>query len=73
MKLREWRETHGHSQQFIADKVGAKSSTVVSRWERLVHVPHPDQVAALFVLTDGAVTPNDHYELPDLRKRRRAA
>jgi transcriptional regulator with XRE-family HTH domain len=66
MALREWRERNGKSQQDVARLVGAANATVVSRWERGVHLPRKDEMVRLYVLTRGEVPPNSFYDLPDL-------
>jgi transcriptional regulator with XRE-family HTH domain len=66
MALREWRERNGKSQQDVARLVGAANATVVSRWERGVHLPRKDEMVRLYVVTRGEVPPNSFYDLPDL-------
>ena len=66
MLLREWRIKHELSQATVAAAVGAANATVVSRWELKRHIPRPAEMAALFLVTGGAVTPNDFYDLPSL-------
>ena len=66
MPLKKWREINGKSQIDVANAVGAANATVVSRWERGVHLPRRHEMIWLYVLTAGVVTPNDFYDLPNL-------
>lgn len=67
MLLREWRTKRELSLAALAHMVGAANATVVSRWERKIHLPRPAEMVALYQLTDGQVAPNDFYVLPELQ------
>lgn len=67
MKLKAWRLTQGMTQSELADAICVRTSAV-SRYER-DRVPEPDIVARIYAVTQGAVTPGDFYDLPDLPDR----
>lgn len=73
MTLKEWRERNGKSQPEVARLTGVANATVVSRWERGVHIPHRNEMVRLYILTGGQVDPNSFYGLPDLTAQEQAA
>lgn len=73
MRLREWRERNRMSLGDVARRVGVSNATAVRRWEVGGRVPRPHQMAAIYVLTAGAVTPNSFYDLPALPAGEEAA
>jgi len=74
VKLTAWRRQNGKTQAWLADQLGC-SQSYVSQIERAANptVPRKDIAMAIFAVTDGAVTPNDFYDLPDLIPQRKAA
>ncbi|MDX3883588.1 MAG: helix-turn-helix transcriptional regulator [Sphingomonas sp.] len=63
MKLGDWRRERGLTQQAVADELGCVISTV-ARWETGARVPEEDALKAIYILTDGAVQPNDFHDIP---------
>ncbi len=63
MKLSEWREQKGMARSELADMIGL-SSMQVYRLERGLSRPSPKVMERIVRVTDGAVTPNDFYDLP---------
>lgn len=70
MRLREWREMNGKTQDWVAEQLTAMfrddgkrvaHSTVV-RWERGQRVPSTAMMRRIGRLTRGAVTPNDFID-----------
>jgi len=69
--LRQWRAQHDLSQEDAAVKVGVVRKTW-HQWESGDAIPKREAMAALYLLTGGAVQPNDFYALPDLGAREAA-
>lgn len=67
MRLAEWRKQESYNQQQLADALGVSQPTI-SYIERCndPQMPQPDLMRRIFVLTRGAVTPNDFYDLPPI-------
>lgn len=61
MKLRDWRKSRGVSPEELAERLGCHRTTVV-RYE-LRRVPDPEMMRKIVLVTDGAVQPNDFYDL----------
>lgn len=72
MKLADWRRSNGMTQQHLADALDCILTTV-ARYEAGRRIPEPDIMRKIFVLTSGAVQPNDFYALPPLNSDRAAA
>lgn len=72
MKLSEWRDREGWSQQRLADKLGCTISTIW-RYEQGQRDPDADTKRRIFLITDGAVEPNDFYPMPLWRRALDAA
>ncbi len=74
MKLAAWRKKRGWTQARLAAELGV-TQPYVSTMERGVdpQIPGPALMIEVFVLTGGAVQPNDFYDLPDLGALSRAA
>ncbi len=74
MKLAVWRKTKGWTQATLAIELGC-AQPYVSQMERARNsaIPGPALMIELFLLTDGAVQPNDFYDLPVLPAQRQAA
>ena len=72
MKLRQWRISAKITQPELADALGTVLSTV-ARYENGTRMPEPETMRTIYTVTDGAVQPNDFYDLPPLGQERRAA
>lgn len=73
MKLAAWRKKKCWTQAQLADSLGC-SQSYVSQIERANDpiIPGKDLLARLYEISDGAVEPNDFYDLPDIKRRRAA-
>lgn len=74
MKLAEWRKRNGRTQEWVAAKIDVDQG-FVSRIERAINaqVPRRDILERIYLLTDGAVEPNDFYPMPLWRRALEAA
>lgn len=72
MKLSEWRDREGWTQQRLADELGCTVSTVW-RYEQGQRDPDEGTKRRIYLLTDGAVEPNDFYPMPLWRRALEAA
>jgi hypothetical protein len=70
VKQKAWRDETSRSLKHLAEELGTDVSTVF-RWE--LEEGHSDKriptrgfMRRLYVLSKGAVEPNDYYDLPDL-------
>ncbi|KAA5603721.1 helix-turn-helix transcriptional regulator [Roseospira marina] len=63
MKLRDWRTQHGLTANETAARCGHTWRAVLS-WEAGRRMPNPSAMRAIFIATNGAVTPNDFHDLP---------
>ena len=45
----------------------------LDRYRKGDRIPNRETMPLIYLATDGAVTPNDFYVLPDLKRRRTAA
>ena len=72
MKLSEWRERENWTQQQLAEALGCTVSTVW-RYEQGQRDPDVDTKRRIYLVTDGAVEPNDFYPLPLWRRALDAA
>jgi len=65
VKLSQWRKAKGHTQAWVADRIGVHQ-TFISYIERATdpQIPNRDVMKAIYVLTSGSVQPNDFYDLP---------
>lgn len=63
MKLAEWRRTQSMTQQDLADALGCIVTTI-ARYEAGRRKPDDATMLAIYHFTDGAVQPNDFYDLP---------
>lgn len=74
MRLAIWRKNAGKTQADLAELLGC-SQSYISQIERTTGalVPGPAIMIEIYRLTDGAVQPNDFYDLPALSAVRRAA
>lgn len=67
MRLAEWRKQEGYTQQQLADRLDTAQSWI-ALCERAndPKVPAPDLMKRIWLLSRGAVTPNDFYDLPPI-------
>lgn len=72
MKLSDWRRQKSLTQQQLADALGCIVTTI-ARYETGLRKPDGPAMIRIYELTDGAVQPNDFYQLPDLQPQRKAA
>lgn len=72
VKLTEWREREGWSQQRLAEALGCTVSTVW-RYEQGLRDPDSATKQRIFLVTDGEVEPNDFYPMPLWRRALDAA
>ena len=74
MRLAQWRKLKGWTQMQLADELGV-SQPYVSDMERASNpsIPGPAVMVEIFVLSKGAVQPNDFYDLPALAVNDREA
>ncbi len=70
MKLESWRIKEGLSIQDLAERIGESYETT-RRYITGCRRPQAAQMTKIYVVTGGAVTPNDFHELPDLKPARR--
>ena len=63
MKLASYIASSGMTDTTFAKLIGRAHSTV-SRIRRGVAMPDPDTMTAIFIATNGAVSPNDFFDLP---------
>ena len=69
MDLQTYISLKGMSQEQFAQRIGVKQKSV-SRYAAGERVPHPKIMADIYSATNGAVEPNDFYELGKLWKKR---
>jgi len=62
MKLGDYLSLSGESFADFSKKLGVTSMTLY-RWARNKSVPRRSQMAAIYKITNGAVTPGDFYDL----------
>ena len=66
--LGEWLHKNQVSSIAFAKRVGTSDATV-SRMCAGIHIPRKEVMRRIFIETQGAVQPNDFYDLPDLEDR----
>lgn len=71
MKLAQWRRSQDMTQEALAIELGCTTVTV-ARYEAGARLPGPATMIELFILSGGAVQPNDFYALPALDVREAA-
>lgn len=73
MKLAAWRKKKCWTQAQLAEALGC-SQSYVSQIERANDplIPGKDLAARLYEISDGAVEPNDFYDLPTLSRQKAA-
>ena len=69
MDFQTYISLKGMSQEQFAQRIGVKQKSV-SRYAAGERVPHPKIMSDIYSATDGAVEPNDFYELGKLWKKR---
>jgi transcriptional regulator with XRE-family HTH domain len=62
MKLRDYRVQNNLTQSQLGNLIGI-SAVAICRYENGVK-PKPDVMSKIVEITQGAVTPNDFYDLP---------
>ena len=72
MKLAEWRNSKGRTQDDVAAELGVHRITV-ARWEQNMRDPGKADLKRIFMMTGGDVTPNDFHDLPLWRRLLAAA
>jgi hypothetical protein len=65
MRLKDWLELNEVKPARFAAQIGVHRS-LVSRYVNRGAVPQPDVMRQIFVVTCGAVTPDDFHDLPEL-------
>lgn len=67
MRLAVWRKTESLTQAELADRLGV-SQPHVSMMERAHDpaIPAPEVMRLIYLLSNGAVRPDDFYDLPPL-------
>lgn len=64
MKLDSFLALNAVKQNEFAEKIG-ENSVCVNRYCLGTRIPRPEVMRKIYVATNGAVTPNDFYGLPD--------
>lgn len=59
MKLASFMSSKSLSPADMAGRIGDVSASGVLKWMREERLPRAEQMRRIFVVTDGAVTPND--------------
>lgn len=62
--LAEWRALKGWTQEQLAERLGCVKPTI-NRYESGARVPEWDMMKKIFILSEGLVTPNSFYPLPE--------
>lgn len=62
MKLKKWRKSADITLTQLAADVGVSDITI-GRYERGERIPRPKIMARIVRLTDGAVRPDDFYDI----------
>lgn len=67
VRLADWRKEKGWTQAQLGRAIGV-AQPVVSDMERADNpsIPKPVTMRRIYLVTAGAVTPNDFYDLPDI-------
>jgi hypothetical protein len=71
MTLQKWTEVHQLNSRNVANLLGVDRS-LAYKWLMGETIPSPENMRAIYRKTDGEVEPNDFYDLPRLRLKRRA-
>jgi transcriptional regulator with XRE-family HTH domain len=74
LKLAAWRKREGKTQEWLAAELGC-SQPYVSQIERAQDaiIPGADIMERVFIVSEGAVEPNDFYDVPRWRRALSAA
>jgi transcriptional regulator with XRE-family HTH domain len=72
VKLAAWREQKGLTQLQLAEELGCTVSTIW-RYEQGQRDPDAATKERIFMLSEGAVEPNDFYDVPRWRRALSAA
>jgi len=69
VRLRTWLKdqslTYDAFRQLMNDRGAACSRHAISKWANGVRIPRREDMAVIYAVTDGIVTANDFYDLPD--------
>ena len=65
MKLSDFKKQQGLSYEQLTTLIGDCSESAVIKWERGERVPQKDQMERIFRATNGAVTPNDFFDIAE--------
>ena len=72
MTLSEYLDLTGLSVPALQKKLGIRTVDSVYKYLRGDHIPSPEVMARIFKATNGAVQPNDFYDLPKPARKKRA-
>lgn len=72
MKLAAWRAQENKTQEWVAEQLGV-SQPYISNIERSRSplIPGSSVIVRAYVMSDGAIMPNDWFDLPELPRERR--
>lgn len=70
--LDSWLTDNGRSHADFAKEVGVYDAAVVWKWRNGKAIPRRDAMRCIFRVTNGAVTPNDFYDLSGRRNQEEA-
>lgn len=67
VRLAQWRNEQGLTQRDLAEQLGV-TQPAISDWERAHSptIPAATYMAGIYLLSRGAVQPNDFFDLPPL-------
>ena len=66
MKLRTYLNDHRITTAAFGRAAGVRLRSTMQRIVNRGAIPRPDLMRKIYVLTNGVVTPNDFYDLPEL-------
>lgn len=66
MNLERYIDMNGLNYSQFANILGMVDPRSVARYARKERIPSKHVMSAIYVVTEGIVTPNDFYELPNL-------
>lgn len=64
MKLSDFIDAQGLTASQFGVRIGVSRGAAL-RYATGARIPHPEIMARIYVVTGGAVTPNDFYDLPE--------
>jgi DNA-binding transcriptional regulator YdaS (Cro superfamily) len=71
MTLHKWAEIHQLGLRAVAQLLGVDRS-LAHKWLAGETIPSAQNMRSIYRKTDGEVEPNDFYDLPRIRPRRRS-